>query len=61
METKKAHERRIREGWFAKYVDETRPGIDIGSWHDPVSAVFRRYDQVFGDGDCTLICTLSPL
>jgi len=52
-ETQKAKARREREGFFEKYVDLSRPGIDIGCQHDPLNAIFRRYDLIFGDGDCT--------
>jgi SAM-dependent methyltransferase len=50
-ETAKARSRRQREGWFARYVPLDRPGIDIGCGRDPLNAVFRRYDQAYGDGD----------
>jgi len=52
-EVAKAKARREREGFFAKYVDLTRPGIDIGCGDDPLNAVFRRYDRKSGDGDAT--------
>jgi SAM-dependent methyltransferase len=54
-ETRKAYERRKRTGFFDKYVDLTRPGIDIGCQRDPLNPVFRRYDLLFGDGDATLM------
>lgn len=54
-ETRKSAERRKREGWFEKFVLLDRPGIDIGCGSDPLNAVFRRFDHVFGDGDATLM------
>jgi hypothetical protein len=51
-ETSKAHERRVREGWF-KYAPEDRSGIDIGCQKDPLNQTFRRYDVIYGDGDAT--------
>ncbi len=52
-ETGKAYQRRLREGWFEKYAPEDKTGIDIGSQLDGLNHTFRRYDFVFGDGDCT--------
>jgi len=52
-ETKKAHARRVREGWFEKYAPEDKPGIDIGCQFDPLNSTFRRYDVIFGDTDAT--------
>lgn len=52
-ETSKAYFRRLKEGWFDKYVDLTRPGIDLGSGDDPLNSVFRRWDIEHGDGDAT--------
>jgi hypothetical protein len=50
-ETKKAHEHRLRDGWFDKYAPEDQPGIDIGCQYDPLNQTFRRYDLIFGDSD----------
>jgi SAM-dependent methyltransferase len=50
-ETSKARPRRIREGWFEKYIFEDRSGIDIGAQADPLNLTFRRFDFVYGDGD----------
>lgn len=52
-ETSKAHDRRVRENWYAEYIQT--PGIDIGCQHDPVDEHFRKYDVIFGDGDATLM------
>lgn len=52
-ETSKAFDRRIREGWFAKYAPDNQTGIDIGCQHDPLNHTFRRWDLIFGDGDAT--------
>ncbi len=52
-ETSKAYFRRLKEGWFDKYVKLDRPGIDLGSGDDPLNAVFRRWDIEHGDGDAT--------
>lgn len=52
-ETRKAYERRVREGFFEKYVRD--PGIDIGCQHDPLNDSFRKWDVIFGDGDATLM------
>src|SRR5690348_8692983 len=53
METKKAHNRRLREGWFEKYAPETHSGIDIGCQRDMIHESFRPWDLIFGDGDAT--------
>jgi len=50
-ETRKAFERRLREGWFDKYAPADQPGIDIGCQYDPLNQTFRRFDILFGDGD----------
>lgn len=50
-ETAKSRDRRIREGWFEKYIKD--PGIDIGCGYDPLNDTFRKFDQIFGDGDAT--------
>lgn len=50
-ETEKANDRRIREGWFDKYI--AKPVIDIGCATDPLMDDSRRYDRDLGDGDCT--------
>lgn len=58
-ETKKAKPRRIREGFFEKYVRD--PGIDIGCAYAPghpadaLNDTFRRYDILYGDGDAQLM------
>lgn len=52
-ETIKAEPRRIKEGWFYKYIKE--PIIDIGCQYDPITVTARRYDQIFDDGDATLM------
>lgn len=48
-ETAKAHDRRVREGWFDEHIRD--PGIDIGCQRDPLNHTFRRWDVIFGDGD----------
>jgi SAM-dependent methyltransferase len=52
-ETQKSYDRRMREGWFEKYIHE--PGIDLGCNVDPVHPNFRKWDQVFGDPDATYL------
>lgn len=52
-ETAKAHARRVREGWFEKYIQD--PGIDIGCQRDPLNHTFRRWDVIFGDGDAAIM------
>ena len=54
-ETQKAYDRRVREGWFDKYVNFDQPGIDIGCQHDPIHENFRKWDVIFGDGDATFM------
>ena len=54
-ETHKAHERRLKEGWFDKYAPSDKSGLDIGCGHDPLNSVFRKFDQIFGDGDAQLL------
>jgi SAM-dependent methyltransferase len=48
-ETTKSKSRRVREGFFAKYIAD--PGIDIGCSTDPLNETFRRFDIMYGDGD----------
>jgi SAM-dependent methyltransferase len=50
-ETAKARARRERDGWFDEYIDESRPGFDLGCQKDPLNATFRRWDAIYGDGD----------
>lgn len=50
-ETSKAFLRRLRTGWFDRWVKYDRPGLDIGSGSDPLCHTFRRYDKEHGDGD----------
>jgi hypothetical protein len=54
-ETRKAHARREKEGWFKKYAPEDKLGIDIGCQHDPLNETFRRWDILFGDDDATFM------
>ena len=54
-ETQKAYERRLRTGWFDKYIPETENGIDIGCALDPVSKNFQLWDYIFGNGDATFM------
>lgn len=54
-ETMKAHARRVHEGWYDRYIQFDRPGLDIGCGKDPLCPAFRRWDQMFGDGDCTYL------
>ncbi len=50
-ETAKAHERRLREGWFDVYAPVNKPGIDIGCGVDPLNNAFHRWDHIYGDPD----------
>lgn len=52
-ETVKAEARRMREGWFEKYAPSHLSGIDLGCQYDPLNHTFRRWDEIFGDGDAT--------
>lgn len=52
-ETAKARARRERDGWFDAYIDESRPGFDLGCQRDPLNATFRRWDRIYGDGDAS--------
>jgi SAM-dependent methyltransferase len=54
-ETSKAYRRRLRDGWFETCVRLDRPGLDVGCGRDPLCVPFRRYDQIFGDGDVTTL------
>lgn len=54
-ETKKAHPRRVREGWFDRYAPPHLSGIDIGCQADFLNATFRRWDTIYGDGDATVM------
>jgi SAM-dependent methyltransferase len=59
-ETRKAHERRLREGWFDKYAPPDQAGLDIGCGLDPLNETFRRYDIIYGDGDATELMGIPP-
>lgn len=50
-ETRKARERRVREGFFDKYVHGQV--IDIGCGDDPLTPDCRKWDANYGDGDAT--------
>lgn len=52
-ETAKARDRRLREGWFQKFIID--PGIDIGCGIDPINDTFDRWDAIYGDGDATFM------
>lgn len=54
-ETDKAHARRVREGWYDKYVKE--PIIDIGAGIDPIPVgIPRKWDNFWtGDTDATFM------
>lgn len=52
-ETRAAHARRMREGWYDRFAPTFLPGIDIGCGDDPLNATFRRWDIALGDGDAT--------
>ena len=54
-ETGKAYARRLSEGWFDKYAPEDKVGLDIGCGTDPLNQTFRRYDQIFNDGDANYL------
>jgi SAM-dependent methyltransferase len=54
-ETRKALQRRLREGFFERHVRLDLPGIDIGCGKDPLNQVFRRYDKEHGDTDAQLM------
>jgi predicted SAM-dependent methyltransferase len=60
METRKSHDRRVREGWYDKYCPATENGIDIGCSDDPVHDHFDQWDMQFGDGDAVLMAGLAP-
>ena len=54
-ETGKSHDRRYKEGWFDKYAPSDKTGLDIGCGEDPLNNTFRKFDQIFGDGDAQLL------
>ena len=54
-ETSKAHDRRVKEGWFEKYAPPDQIGLDVGCGTDTLNKTFRRFDQIFKDGDATLL------
>ena len=62
-ETRKAKERRVREGWFDKYAPVSQPGIDLGPSKDPLhkatAKMWRQWDIRFGDGDATYLHGVS--
>lgn len=47
-ETSKARARRVREGFFSRYV-EGCPGIDVGCGQDPLTEDCIRWDKAQGD------------
>jgi SAM-dependent methyltransferase len=55
METSKSHGRRVREGWFDRYVKQ--PVIDIGCGGDPLVSPggLCTWDSSFGNSDATLM------
>ena len=58
LETRKSHERRLREGWYERYCPSTEPGLDIGCSNDPIWESFDQWDLAFGDGDATFMAGL---
>lgn len=54
-ETRKAHARRLREGWYDQYCPRDAHGIDIGSGPFPIHDTYRGWDFIFGDTDATLM------
>lgn len=58
-ETRKSHDKRIREGWFEKYANPHQSGIDIGCGNDPLNHTFRRYDFIYNDGDAQKMAGIS--
>ena len=58
-ETGRAKERRLREGYFKKYIND-RIGLDIGAGEDPINNTYRRWDLIFGDGDATELEGVEP-
>ena len=50
-ETAKSRARRIKEGWYDKFIKY--PGIDIGCGIDPVDENFQLWDAIYGDNDAT--------
>jgi len=58
-ETKKSHERRVREDFYGKYAPPHALGIDIGCQHDhvhPGRDNWRRYDWIFNREDDAQTC-----
>jgi ubiquinone/menaquinone biosynthesis C-methylase UbiE len=51
METSKARERRIREGFFNKYCNGK--GIDIGCGSDVLSEACDKWDSIYNNSDAT--------
>lgn len=60
-ETRKAHARRIKEGWFDKYAPADKSGLDIGCGYDPLNDTFRKFDMLFDDGDAQLLEGIDDL
>lgn len=54
-ETRKAHARRLKEGWFDKYAPADKSGLDIGCGYDTLNETFCKFDQLFEDGDAQLL------
>jgi SAM-dependent methyltransferase len=51
----KAHNRRLESGWFDKYAPARAKGIDIGCGSHKIHPGYHSWDQLFGDGDASLM------
>lgn len=54
-ETAKARARRLAAGWFDRFCPPHLSGLDVGCRDDAVHPTFRRWDQIYGDGDATFL------
>ena len=51
----KAHNRRLKSGWFDKYAPADAKGIDIGCGGHKIHPGYHSWDQIFDDGDATFM------
>jgi SAM-dependent methyltransferase len=51
----KAHNRRLKSGWFDKYAPVDAKGIDIGCGLHKIHQSYKSWDSAFGDGDATFM------
>jgi SAM-dependent methyltransferase len=51
METEKARQRRLREGFFRDFIQPDKKGIDVGAGGDPITENCIQWERTLGDMD----------